>query len=167
MKKQIPMASTTFGLGNEHVVVSAEEGDGILASYAYFDEVATPANQAFLKRYHKRFGDKAAPLTEVAAMTYHGFELWSAAVKKAGTIDRMKVIAALESGLSIEGPAGKTTLDPATHHDILDVYIGEVENKKFKLLKSFSQQKPADTAAVCDLVKTPNDNQQYVIDVKV
>ena len=167
MKKQIPMASTTFGLGNEHVVVSAEEGNGILASYAYFDEVATPANQAFLKRYHKRFGDKAAPLTEVAAMTYHGFELWSLAVKKAGTTDRMKVIEALESGISFEGPAGKTTLDPATHHDILDVYIGEVDNKKFKLLKSFPQQKPADTAAVCDLVKAPNDNQQYIIDVKV
>ena len=26
--------------------------------------------------------------------------------------------------------------------------------------------KPADTAAVCDLKKNPNDNQQYVIDVK-
>ncbi len=31
------------------------------------------------------------------------------------------------------------------------------------LLEDFSQQKPADTAAVCDLIKNPNDNQQYVI----
>ncbi|MCW5624744.1 MAG: transporter substrate-binding protein, partial [Burkholderiales bacterium] len=167
MKKQIPMASTTFGLGNEHVVVSAEEGNGILASYAYFHEVAAPANQEFIKRYFKRFGDKAAPLTEVAAMTYHGFQMWAEAAKKAGTVDRMKVIEALESGISYQGPAGKTTIDPATHHDILDVYIGEVDNKKFKLLESFSQQPPADTAAVCDLKKKPNDNQQYVIDVKV
>ncbi len=167
MKKQIPMASTTFGLGNEHVVVSPEEGNGILASYAYFHEVSSPANTEFIKRYQKRFGDKAAPLTEVAAMTWHGFQLWAQGVKKAGTVDRMKVIEALESGMSYEGPAGKSTIDSATHHDILDVYIGEADNKKFKLLQSFSQQKPADTAAVCDLKKNPNDNQQYIIDVKV
>lgn len=100
-------------------------------------------------------------------MTWHGFQLWAQGVKKAGTVDRMKVIEALEGGMSYEGPAGKSTIDSATHHDILDVYIGEAENKKFKLLQSFSQQKPADTAAVCDLKKNPNDNQQYIIDVKV
>ena len=37
----------------------------------------------------------------------------------------MKVIEALESGISFDGPAGKTTIDPQTHHTILDVYIGE------------------------------------------
>ena len=35
------------------------------------------------------------------------------------------------------------------------------------MLETFPQQQPADTAAVCDLKKNPNDNQQYVIDVKV
>jgi branched-chain amino acid transport system substrate-binding protein len=34
------------------------------------------------------------------------------------------------------------------------------------VLQSYPQQPPADTAAVCDLKKNPNDNQQYVIDVK-
>jgi urea transport system substrate-binding protein len=38
-----------------------------------------------------------------------------------------------------------------------------VKDQKFNLLEDFSQQKPADTAAVCDLIKNPNDNQQYVI----
>jgi len=167
MKKQIPMASTTFGVGNEHVVTTPEEHNGILAAYAYFQEVPSPANQAFIKKYEKRFGEKAAPLTELAMMTYHGFTLWTLAVKKAGTVDRMKVIEALETNMSVTGPAGKTTIDPATHHAILDVYLAEAQNKKFKVLESFSQQKPLDTAAVCDLIKNPNDNQQYIIDVKV
>jgi branched-chain amino acid transport system substrate-binding protein len=167
MKKQIPMASTTFGVGNEHVVTTPEEHNGILAAYAYFQEVPSPANQAFIKKYEKRFGEKAAPLTELAMMTYHGFTLWTLAVKKAGTVDRMKVIEALETKMSVTGPAGKTTIDPATHHAILDVYLAEAQNKKFKVLESFSQQKPLDTAAVCDLIKNPNDNQQYIIDVKV
>ena len=167
MKKQIPMASTTFGVGNEHVVTNPEEHNGILAAYAYFQEVKSPANAEFIKRYYQRFGEKAAPLTELAMMTYHGFNLWAAAVKKAGTVDRMKVIDALEGNMSFTGPGGKTTIDPATHHAVLDVYLAEAQNRQFKVLESFSQQKPADTAAVCDLKKNPNENQQYVIDVKV
>ena len=167
MKKQIPMASTTFGVGNEHVVTNPEEHNGILAAYAYFQEVKSPANADYIKRYQKRFGEKAAPLTELAMMTYHGFNLWAAAVKKAGTVDRMKVIEALEGNMSFTGPGGKTTIDPATHHAVLDVYLAEAQNRQFKVLESFSQQKPADTAAVCDLIKNPGDDQQYVISEKV
>ena len=42
MKKQIPMASTTFGIGNEQAVLTPEEGDGIIASYGYFPSIQTP-----------------------------------------------------------------------------------------------------------------------------
>jgi branched-chain amino acid transport system substrate-binding protein len=99
-------------------------------------------------------------------MTYHGLHLWADAVKKANSLDRMKVIEALEAGASYDGPAGKTTIDAKTHHDILDVYIGEARDKKFVVLEKFAQQQPADTQAVCDLKKNPNENKQYVIDVK-
>ncbi len=167
MKTQIPMASTTFGAGNEQVVTKPEEHNGILAAYAYFQEVKSPANTEFIKRYHRRFGDTAAPLTEVAMMTWHGFQLWAAGVEKAGTIERPKVIEALETSLSVTGPGGKTTIDPATHHAILDVYLAEAQNRQFKVLESFSQQKPADTAAVCDLINNPGDDQQHVISEKV
>jgi hypothetical protein len=44
MNKSIPIASTTFGVGNEHKLISAEEGNGILAAYSYFQEVDTPDN---------------------------------------------------------------------------------------------------------------------------
>jgi branched-chain amino acid transport system substrate-binding protein len=46
---------------------------------------------------------------------------------------------------------------------VLDVHIAEVKDKKLKVLEGFAQQKPSDTAAACDLIKNPNDNQQYVI----
>jgi urea transport system substrate-binding protein len=102
-------------------------------------------------------------VTELAMGTYQGFNLWAEGVKKAESIDRMKVIEALETGISIDAPSGKVTIDPPTHHCILDVHIAEVKDKKFNLLEDFPQQKPSDTAAVCDLKKNPNDNQQYVI----
>jgi hypothetical protein len=85
--------------------------------------------------------------------------------KKAASIDRIKVIEALETGISIDAPSGKVTIDPPTHHCVLDVHIAEVSDKKLKVLEDFAQQKPADTAAVCDLIKNPNDNQQYVIKI--
>jgi len=164
MKDQIPMASTTFGIDNAQVLTTPAEHDGIVVSYAYFESIDTPENKAFLKKYYDRFPN-GEPLTELAVMTYHGFQLWKMAVEMAGTPERMPVIETLETGLSYVGPAGRTTIDPATHHDILDVYIGEAENSGFKVLESFDQQFPADTAAVCDLIANPNDNQQYVVKV--
>ena len=91
--------------------------------------------------------------------------LWAGGVKKAGSVDRMKVIEALETGISIKAPSGKVTIDPPTHHCVLDVHIAEVKDKKLNVLEDFAQQKPADTAAVCDLIKNPTDNQQYVIKI--
>src|SRR5947208_8690671 len=49
MKKQIPMASTTLGGGNESLILSPEEGDGIVCAFSYFQEVENAANQQFLK----------------------------------------------------------------------------------------------------------------------
>ncbi|PZQ10549.1 MAG: urea ABC transporter [Ancylobacter novellus] len=167
MKDKIPMASTTFGIGNEQVLTSPEEHNGIIVSYAYFDGISSPENLDFIKRYKARFGDKADAVTEAAAMTYHAVNLWAEAAAKAGSIERDKIITALEGGMSFVGPAGKTTIDPATHHDTLDVYIAEVRDSAYHVLESFPQQKPADTAAVCDLQKNPNETKQFVIDVKV
>ena len=163
MNKTIPMASTTFAVGNEHIVLSPEECNGMLICYNYFENVKNPVNEAFLDRFHKRFGADYPNVTELAMGTYQGFYLWAAAVKKANSIDRMKVIEALETGISIDAPSGKVTIDPPTHHCILDVHIAEVKDKKLNVLEDFAQQPPSDTAAVCNLTKNPNDNQQYVI----
>ena len=70
-----------------------------------------------------------------------------------------------KTGISIDAPSGKVTIDPPTHHCVLDVHIAEVKDKKLNVLEDFAQQKPADTAAVCDLIKNPTDNQQYVIKI--
>jgi urea transport system substrate-binding protein len=167
MKDKIPMASTTFGIGNEQVLTTPAEHNGIIMSYAYFDGIKTPENEAFTKKYFTRFGEKADGLTEGAAMTYHGVNLWAKAANMAGSVEHDKVIEALESGIDFVGPAGKTTIDAKTHHNTLDSYIAEVKDGKYNVLASFPQQPPSDTAAVCDLVKNPKDNQQYVIDVKI
>ena len=168
MKSRIPMASTTFGGGNESLVLSPEEGNGIVCAFSYFQEVDTPANKAFLQKFHAKLGAAAPYLGgELAMRTYVGFNLWAEGVRKAQTIDRLKVIQALQSGVENDGPPGKTVIDGKTHHVTLNVYLAECADHGFKVLQSFPQQPPSDTASVCDLAKDPNANKQYVIDVRI
>ena len=166
MKAQIPMASTTFGGGNEHQVLTPQEGNGIVTSASYFPEIQSPRSLEFVKRYKQRFGENAPAQTELSAMTYHGLYLWAEGVKRAGSTDRLQVIKALESGVSFDGPAGKSTIDPQTHHNTLDVYLGEARDRTFHVIQAFNQQPSSDTAAVCNLIANPNENQQHVINVK-
>ncbi len=163
LTKKIPLASTTFAGGNEHIVLSAAEADGFLISYNYFQNLDTPANKAFKERFYARFGKDYPNITELAMGTYQGFHLWAAGVKKAGSVDLAKVTTALESGISYDGPSGKVSIDPATHHCVLNVSIAEVKNQQLNILQTFQQQSPTDTSAVCNLQKNPKDNQQYVI----
>jgi len=167
MKKRIPMASTTFGGGNESLVLSTEESDGIMTAFSYFQEVDNPANKAFLTKFHAKMGPKAPYLGgELAMRTYVGFNLWAEGVRKANTVDRMKVIEAL-AGIVHNGPPGKTIVDGQTNHVTLDVYLAECQNHGFKVLQHFPSQAPADTQMVCNLIKNPNTDKQFVIDVNL
>lgn len=164
MKPKIPMASTTIGIGNEHKVLTAEEGDGILVAYNYSPELASPANEAFLKAWSAKYGNTDA-IHEIAVSHYQGIQVWAEAVRKAGDVAKEPLTLAIESGLFIEGPGGKVSIDPKTHHAILDVHLMEMSGQKLKVLESFPQRQPLDTQGVCDLAANPDDNQQYEIKI--
>ena len=164
MNKKIPQASTTFGVGNEHLALSAAEGDGIIIAGNYSQESPAAANKDFLAKWNKRFGDTKI-VHEIAVSQYQGIKLWAECVKKAGSLDREKMLAAIESGVKIEGPAGTVALDPATHHATLDIHLMEVKNQKLNILNTVKGRAPADTAQSCDLKKNPNDNKQYEVKV--
>jgi len=163
MNKKIPIASSTFSHGQEEVVLSAQESDGIVTLASYFESIDTPVNKAFVASFHKRFGADYPAITEFAANTYHGMYLWAAGVKKAGTTDRMKVIEALETGISYDAPSGRVTIDPQTHHLTMTGRLAVTKNKGFDILDTWPNIPPLDTQAVCNLIKNPNDTQQYVI----
>jgi branched-chain amino acid transport system substrate-binding protein len=158
MLQEIPIASTTFGVGNEQTLISAEEGNGILASYGYFEGIDNPVNTAFLERLEAKLGAGRPVMNELAIRSYEGAMLWAEAVKLAGTVDREPVIEALRSGLSYEGPSGTVTIDPQTNHCSMNVYIGELQDQKWNIVETFNNQPPADTALVCDLVANPNQS---------
>lgn len=164
MKEQIPIASTTFGLVNEPSTLDAAESDGILGAYGYFEELETPASMEYVEKL-KRQSPNIPYISELAAATYEGFHLWAEGVRQAGTIDRMAVIEALESGLSFDGPSGRVTIDHATHHTTRNAYLARVENRRWNVLETFPDARPLDTAAVCNLIENPSDNRQYEISI--
>lgn len=164
MNKRIPLASTTFGVGNEHLALSASEGDGILIAGNYSQESKTSANRTFLANWRKKFGSTRV-VHEIAVSQYQGIKLWAACVRKAGTLERNAMLEAIESGVSIEGPAGQVTIDPKTHHTFLDIKVMEVKGQKLTILETATQQPPSDTAQFCDLLKRPNTNKQYEVKI--
>lgn len=164
MNKRIPLASTTFGVGNEHLALSPAEGDGILIVGNYSQEIQTPANKNFLAAFGKRFGDTKI-VHELAVSQYQGIKLWAECVKKAGSLERNAVLKAIESGPKIDGPSGIVALDAKTHHAALDIYVMEVQGQKLTIKETYKQRAPSDTAQYCDLIKNPKENRQFEVKI--
>ena len=158
MNKSVPIASTTFGVGNEHKLISAAEGDGMICAYSYFEEIDSPANADFVKRFKAFAGDGAPALNELAARSYEAAYLWAEAVKQAGSTDRAKVTEALRAGLGIDGPSGKVQIEPKTNHAVQNVYLAELKDQSFNIIEKHENQPPTDTLLVCDLVADPTQS---------
>ena len=164
MNKKIPLTSTTFGVGNEHLALSPAEGDGILIAGNYSPELDTPANKKFLAAWAKRYGN-AKVVHELAVSQYQGIMLWAEGVRKAGSVEHDAVVKALEAGLKIEGPAGIVAVEPKTHHCALDIHLMVVKDQKLTIIDTATQRPPSDTAQYCDLQKNPGDNKQYEVKI--
>jgi urea transport system substrate-binding protein len=162
LKGKMAIVSATLGLGNEQVVLKPEEAEGIVVIYPYFQELDNPVNKKWVADWHKRFGDNYTYITDSACTVWNGWHLWAAAANKAKSLDREKVIAALESGLTFDSPEGAVKLDPKSHHVVHSVHLAKVNDKHgFTIMQSFSNIEPADTMKVCDLIANPNEHKQY------
>jgi urea transport system substrate-binding protein len=162
LNKTIKIVSPTFGLGNEQVVLGPRDSKGVTVAYPYFQELDNAENSAWTAAWHERYGGGYPYITDSAATVWNGWHLWAAAVKKAGSLDRAKVIQALESGISVDGPGGKVTLDGKSHHVSQDVSIAQANGKKgFDLMQSQSAVPPSYEESVCNLVAKPTTNKQF------
>jgi urea transport system substrate-binding protein len=131
--KDVPVVA--FSVGEQELRgVDTKPLVGNLAAWNYFMSIKSPANTAFIKEwtdYAKAKnlpGDKDKPLTnDPMEATYIGIHMWAQAVKKAGSTDTDKVIAAM-AGQTFAAPSGITSeMDPKNHHLHKSVFIGEVK----------------------------------------
>jgi len=162
MKGKIPIISHFFGGGNEEVLLTPEEGDGIVSCYGYWEDIDSPENKAFLERFTKRWGSNHPYINAIGMGGYEGTKLWWLGVQKAGTVDRVRVIEALRSGISWTGPSGNIAIDPQTNNVIRDVYIARAKNRRMEIVKRVPGMRPLFTEQYCNLIKHPTTQTQYL-----
>ena len=131
--KDVPVVA--FSVGEEELRgVDTKPLVGHLAAWNYFMSIKNPTNAAFIKKWSDYAkakniaGHKDRPLTnDPMEATYIGINMWAQAVKKAGTTDTDKVIAAM-AGQTFPAPGGfMSTMDKQNHHLHKPVFIGEIK----------------------------------------
>jgi len=132
-----------FSVGEEELRgVDTKPLVGHLAAWNYFMSIKNPTNAEFIKKWSAYAkakniaGHKDRPLTnDPMEATYIGINMWAQAVKKAGSTDTDKVIAAM-AGQTFKAPGGFTsTMDAKNHHLHKPVFIGEIKSDgQFKVV---------------------------------
>ncbi len=165
-KKNMVLASTTYGVGLEQLQLSPDEGDGILLATSFVDDLQTDAAKSFVSKLQAYTGDNTY-VGEYGEYGARGIGIWAEAVRQAGDPSPDAVIAALaKGGVKVEGAGGLYSVDGKTQHTTMDIHIVRGnKNAGFDILKSFSQQPPKDTQLVCDLEANPNDTTQYEVKI--
>jgi ABC-type branched-subunit amino acid transport system substrate-binding protein len=106
----------------------------------YWEGLDNPVNKAYVAAYKAKF-PKALPVPTMAAVgTYGTLLLYKAAVEKADSVDADAVAKAL-SGLSVDSPTGKLTVNPDNHIVTGPEYLLQVQGKPagYKLVQDLGQ----------------------------
>jgi len=162
LNKKIPIISTNFGSGNEHIILGPREVEGLAVCAAYLDDIDTPRNNEFKAVARKFMNDPKYLIGEQFSQKYTGWMIWAKAVQKAGSFDRVAATQAMESGISMDAPHGKVISEPKSHHLISDMHLAAVNDKHgWKILHTYKDVLPTDTLKYCDLIANPNQHTQY------
>lgn len=106
----------------------------------YWEGLDNPVNQEYVKAYKEKFPDALPVPTMAAVGTYGTLLLYKAAVEKADSVEGEAVAEAL-SGISVDSPAGKLTVNPDNHIVTGPEYMLQVTAKPagYKLVEDFGE----------------------------
>ncbi len=161
LKEKMGIVSTNYGSGNQQVVVSPDAGEGIVASQEYFMWIDEPNNEPFKAKWEAAYS-LDEPIISEAADVWNAVHIWAKAVEVAGTTDSDAVIAALESGISFDGPNGTVTMQPGSHHLKQNIYIVRGNRTHgFDVIQTFESVAPSFEDQVCDLIANPDTAEHF------
>lgn len=122
---------------------------GMYMSASYLTTIDTPENKKFVEAMKKKFGADLKTPNELSEPQYEAFYLYKAAVEKAGSADREKVIKALGE-VSFTGPRGEVSMNKSRHAP-LAMRLGQIQaGGSIKILQTF---KGVDPGAQCPSLK--------------
>ncbi len=117
----------------------------LYSATGYFASNPAPAAKTFLDRYNQRFGPQAPALSTLSESVYEGFLMLQAIAAKARSLDVAKMDAASE-GASYSGPRGTVTM--RARHVEQDVFVADVNDQGFRVVKTFSRVGSGQTCKV-------------------
>jgi urea transport system substrate-binding protein len=123
--EDIPVVA--FSVGEEELAgLDTAPLVGHLAAWNYFMSVDTPANKAFIKKWHAFIKNDKRVTNDPMEATYIGFNMWVQAVKQAGTTSVDAVRQAMY-GQKFPNLTGGMAVMNTNHHLSKPVLIGEVQ----------------------------------------
>jgi urea transport system substrate-binding protein len=115
-----------FSVGEEELSgIDTKPLVGHLAAWNYFMSIDTPANKAFIDKWHTFIKNPKRTTNDPMEAHVIGFNMWVKAVEKAKSTDPTKVQDAI-IGVEVPNLTGGTAKMLANHHITKPVYIGEV-----------------------------------------
>jgi ABC-type branched-subunit amino acid transport system substrate-binding protein len=120
--------------------------EGLYGCLDYYQTVSDPFSEALLGQYGRRYpgGPKFTGGSACSGL-FRGFKLWEAAVREAGSLDQDAVVRALDHARIAEGPGGPAEMAPGQHHVRMNMYIAEVSNGAFRVVKSLGVVDPGES----------------------
>lgn len=107
---------------------------GHLAAWNYFMSLDTDANYDFIDSWIEYTGDEEAVTNDPMEAHYIGFNMWTEAVRKAGTVDVDAVKDAI-IGVTVPNLSGGYAAMMPNHHITKPVLIGEIQdNGQFSIV---------------------------------
>jgi urea transport system substrate-binding protein len=122
--EDIPVVA--FSVGEEELSgIDTKPLVGHLAAWNYFQSINSPANKAWIDKWHAFTKNPKRTFNDPMEATVIGFQAWVKAVEKAKTTDTSKVIDTLP-GIEVPNLTGGTAKVLPNHHITKPVLIGEV-----------------------------------------
>jgi urea transport system substrate-binding protein len=116
-----------FSVGEEELAgLDTKPLVGHLAAWNYFMSIDTPENAAFIKDWKTFIKNDKRTTNDPMEAHYIGFNMWVAAVTKAGTTDSDAVQEAI-IGVSVPNLTGGYSAMLPNHHITKPVFIGEIQ----------------------------------------
>nr|WP_235897736.1 urea ABC transporter substrate-binding protein [Mesorhizobium microcysteis] len=123
--EDIPVVA--FSVGEEELAgLDTTPLVGHLSAWNYFMSVDTPENASFIETWHAFIGDAERVTNDPMEAHYIGFNMWAAAVEKAGSTDADAIIDAIV-GVEVPNLTGGTAVMLPNHHITKPVLIGEIQ----------------------------------------
>ncbi|MGO9399042.1 MAG: substrate-binding domain-containing protein [Xanthobacteraceae bacterium] len=119
--------NTLLGIGARHA-------ENFYFTAGYLAVLDTPANQAFLDRYHAAFGGDAPMPNTIGQSCYEGIRLYAELARRAGSLG-VTDLSRVSEGLTYTGGRGRVTM--YGRHLLSDIYLAEADGLKFRILAHF------------------------------